>query len=138
MNHSKEFVNRDTGAHTNHVEGLHGVLKRDGRSHFGCLPYLIGSGDPYYLYLLVFRANARLKKIPVFYHFCNALHKWTHNPLQDWNCLIPVVADGDKQSEEDDNIIEDILDYGHVEGDWLINRRDLVMLDDSDDEDFVP
>ena len=37
VNHSKEFKNPETGVHTNNVEGMHGVIKRDGYSQFGRL-----------------------------------------------------------------------------------------------------
>ena len=62
VNHKKEWKNPETGAHTNHVEGIHGVLKDDGKAQFRRLPYLTGNGETYYLDLLVFRTNAKLKK----------------------------------------------------------------------------
>ena len=71
VNHSKEFKNPETGACTNNVKGIHAVLKRDGSQQFGKLPYLTCSGDTYYLDLLVWRANARLNKIPFFWHSLN-------------------------------------------------------------------
>ena len=37
VNHSREFKNPETGVHTNNVEGMHGVIKRDGYSQFGRL-----------------------------------------------------------------------------------------------------
>ena len=61
VNHSKEFKNPETGAHTNNCEGMHGVIKRDGYHQFGRLPYLNEKGETYYLDLLVRRANARLQ-----------------------------------------------------------------------------
>ena len=49
VNHSKAFQNPEIGAHTNNVECIHAVLKRDGCQQFGRLPYLTSKGESYYL-----------------------------------------------------------------------------------------
>ena len=38
VNHSEGFINKVTGLHTNNVEGIHSVLKKNARSQFGRLP----------------------------------------------------------------------------------------------------
>ena len=90
VNHSVEFVNRETGECTNRVKGLHGVLKKDSRSQFDRLPYLTQYGETYYLDLLVFRCNCRLQKQHIFMQFADALWKWTHFPLSDYDRYTPV------------------------------------------------
>ena len=52
VNHSETFRDPDTGVHTNNVEGIHGVIKKDARRQFGRLPYLTEDGQTYYLDLL--------------------------------------------------------------------------------------
>ena len=42
VNHGHAFKDPELGAHTNNMEGIHGVLKRDTYRQFGCLPYLTG------------------------------------------------------------------------------------------------
>ena len=59
VNHSKTFKDPETGACTNNCEGIHGVIKNNGRQQFGRLPFLNVSGQTYYLDLLVWRANKR-------------------------------------------------------------------------------
>ena len=125
VNHSKEFKTAD-GHHTNNCEGIHGVLKRDARSQFGRLPYLTGEGKTFYLDLVVWRANARLKDEPLFYSFCKALHSWTNNPLEDFDHTIPV-----REEEEEEEVADEEDD---VEEDWFVYHTDS---DDSDDPDFV-
>ena len=49
VNHSKGFKDAETGIHTNNVEGIHGVIKRDAYAQFSRLPYLTKEGSTYYL-----------------------------------------------------------------------------------------
>ena len=126
VNHSVEFVNRETGACTNRVEGLHGVLKKESRSQFGRLPYLTQHGETYYLDLLVFCCNCRLQKQHIFIQFADALWKWTPFPLSDYDGYTPVRREedeeevvGEVEEVEDENVdimVEEVLeDEGSME-----------------------
>ena len=135
VNHSKGFKDYETGHHTNNVEGIHGVIKRDARAQFNRLPYLNKDGDSYYLDLLVWRANARLEKQHLFRSWCTALWSWTNTPLEDFDRRIPVCL----EEEEDDNNTEDDDNDGEEEAGWFLDPEevDIDLIDDLD-EDFVP
>ena len=129
VNHSKEFKSPKTGACTNNCEGIHGVIKRDGFSQFGRLPYLNNNGETYYLDLLVWRANARLKGIPLFEDFCKILWLWAQHPLEDWNRRIPLNVDepeelGEEHDDEPEELGEEFDDEDSLEDmvgdDWFL------------------
>lgn len=61
VNHSKWFKDPSTGVHTNGVEGCHGLLKKDARRQFSRLPTVNDAGQTYYLDLVAFRVDQRLK-----------------------------------------------------------------------------
>ena len=73
VNHNEGFKDKESGVHTNNVEGIHGCIKKDAHAQFSRLPYLTKDGSPYYLDLLVWRANVRLQGKHFFYSWCNAL-----------------------------------------------------------------
>ena len=52
VNHSEGFINKETGVHTNNVEGIHATLKKDARKQLSRLPYLTTEGQPYYIDLV--------------------------------------------------------------------------------------
>ena len=60
VNHSREFETVN-GVHTNHVEGIHSVLKRDSKAQFARYLILDVLGCLRYLDLLAWRANQRIK-----------------------------------------------------------------------------
>ena len=126
VNHSKTFKDPETGACTNNVEGIHGVIKKDGQQQFGRLPYLTDEGNTYYLDLLIWRANKRLMKIPFFYAFSLDLWYWTRYPLEDFVHIIPVFEEFDVDDDDgnDDSAEE------HEEGDgddaWFIQADQVI------------
>ena len=73
VNHFKTFKDPETGAYTNNCQGIHGVIKQDGRAQFGRLPYLNAAGQMYYLDLLVWRAITSLQKVDLFVAFLKDL-----------------------------------------------------------------
>ena len=121
VNHSVHFKDPDTGAHTNHVEGIHAVLKKDCRQQFGRLPYLSSLGETYYLDLLVWRANTRLKKSPLFLKFVNTLWLWTNQPLEGWERLVPVM---EQETEGQDDLPDNNNYDNDSDGDWFVNSDD--------------
>ena len=128
VNHSKHFKDPETGAHSNNVEGIHGVLKQDGRSQFGRLPYLNSEGNVYYLDLLVWRANQRLQKKLLFHGFCSSLWAWTNTPLSFWNHTVPLWPEEEEVEEEE-----------MEEADWFIDPEEVEDEDEGDDDpDFRP
>ena len=109
----------------NNVEGIHGVIKRDARRQFGRLPYLTGDGQPYYLDLLVLRANTKLKKAPIIKAFCAALWRWTKTPLEDLDHTTPVWRDEDLDQRDDDlEERDDELEAEDDEYDLYVPRSD--------------
>ena len=56
VNHQEGFTNAD-GEHTNVVESIHGVVKREARCQFGRLPSVNGNGQPRYLDLVIQKAD---------------------------------------------------------------------------------
>ena len=51
------------------------LSKKDCRQQFERLPFFSNDGETYYLDLMVWRANANLKKILLFKAFCHTLYK---------------------------------------------------------------
>ena len=66
------------------------MLKEDGKSQFGRLPYLTDDVIVYYLDLLVYRAKARLNKIPLFFAFLQAIQLHTIDPLLNFDQKVPL------------------------------------------------
>ena len=61
VNHSQTLQDPVTSAHTNHVEGVHSILKRETRMQFQRMPSVPPSGQPRYLDLVLWRANSRFR-----------------------------------------------------------------------------
>ena len=137
VNHAKTFRDPDTGAHTNNVEGIHGVIKRAALAQFSRLPYLMRDGMTYYLDLLIWRENQHLQDKPAFTAFLKDLYFWTHSPLEDFNRRIPVfpeeLKDEELKDEEEDD--EEILGNAD-DGEWFIQAEDVEKELDSDDDYF--
>ena len=93
VNHAEAFV--QDGIHTNNVEGVHGVVKNDGRKMFGRLPYLSDRGQSYYLDILIWRLNVRLQKARYFTEYLRCLYRWTWAPCEDYENFTPVFHDND-------------------------------------------
>ena len=143
VNHSEGFKDPNTGAHTNNVEGIHGVLKRDARAQFGRLPYITSQGESYYIDLLVWRGNVNLKKLPVFPQFFMTLWFWTHRPLEDHDRIIPLFEENEDEDNDewfDDDEIEDQDDYDEngfndpTDLEWFLKSTEVDQSDiESDD-----
>ena len=142
VNHKNEFKNPITGACTNNCEGIHSVIKKDAQAQFNRLPYITQNGDPYYLNLVVWRANVRLRKENPFGAFCKDLWFWTHRPLTDFNYRVPIVTDEDVFDDEDeegndyDNDIEDSEEEDDTV-EWFLDENEFSRddtIDSSDDE----
>ena len=74
VNHSEGFMNKETGVHTNNVEKIHSVLKKNASSQFGHLSYLTRSGKPTYIDIVCWRTNIKLQK-NCWFSFCKALQQ---------------------------------------------------------------
>ena len=131
VNHKREFVTVE-GDNTNGAEGIHAVVKKDGRAQFGRLPYLTRDGRTYYLDLLIWRANARLSNggsVNLFKTFCYDLALWTHLPLEDFDHTILPFEEDAEEEDGDDN--EDGGD------DWFIDADDISEEEeDTNDPDW--
>ena len=130
VNHSVEFVNRETGECTNRVEGLHRVLKKDSRSQFDRLPYLTQYGETYYLDLLVFRCNCRLQKQHIFIQFADALWKWTPFPLSDYDGYTPV-----RREEDEEEVVKEVEEVEDENVDIMVEE---VLEDEGSMEEYNP
>ena len=106
VNHSEGFINKDTGDHTNNVEGIHKILKKHARDQFGRLPYLTSGGKPYYIDLVCWRTNIKLKRENFWRSFCKALQQWVSDPLEDWDRTVPVCVDEPEFLSESDSEAE--------------------------------
>ena len=136
VNHSETFRDPDTGVHTNNVEGIHAVIKKDARRQFGRLPYLTAEGQSYYLDLLVWRTNTKLKKAEIMKSFCVALWRWTKDPLKDWNHTTPVWNEDDDASDEEDVELEEEDDESDEDYDLRVPRDDDEDDTAADEDDF--
>jgi len=123
VNHSEGFINKQTGVHTNNVEGIHATLKKDSRKQFGRLPYLTSDGKPYYIDLVCWRVNQGLQKISLWPAFCRILKTWTKEPLEGWKNIVPMI--------EEDDVVEDEQEEDELEEDELVE-------DQFEDHDDVP
>lgn len=88
-------------------KGVHGVVKNAAREQFGRLPYISDKGDVYYLDILVWRANVRLRKLPIFAEFAKALLFWTINPLEGSSRKVPLFEEDIGMEDEGDEDEED-------------------------------
>ena len=127
VNHSEGFINKETGVHTNNVEGIHATLKKDARKQFGRLPYLTTEGLPYYIDLVNWRVNQGLQKLALWPAFCRILKTWTKEPLEGWKNIVPLV--------EEDNVVDDQQEEDELEEDELVEDE---LEDHEDDDDNVP
>lgn len=122
VNHSEGFINRETGVHTNNVEGIHATLKKDARKQFGRLPYLTSDGKPYYIDICNWRVNQGLQKRSVWPAFCRILQTWTKDPLEGWKNIVAMV--------EEDDVVEDEQEVDELEEDEVVEEQE--------DDDNVP
>ena len=120
VNHAETFKDPETGAHTNNVEGIHGVVKRDALRQFGRLPYLTVNGNTYYLDLLIWRANQRLQGVPFFQAFMRDLWTWTHKPLEGFVHIIPIFEESEDDADEEVDDHDDDDQEEEDDGDWFI------------------
>ena len=128
VNHSEHFKDPETGVHTNNVEGIHGVIKKYARAQFGRLPNLSSSGFTNYLDLLVWKANVKMAKVPLFSQWCRNLWMWTKHPLENFDHTIPVWQDVDDDDDDDDCQDGDIDGHAgdHVDDDgWFLGDDDV-------------
>ena len=112
------------------LSGIHAVIKRDAQNQFGRLPLLTSKGETYYLDLLVWRANRNLEKAPLFHSFAKDLWLWTHQPLEDWSHIIPVM-----EEEEEEEEVEEAVEEAAEDAPWFIPADDVDEADLA--EDFV-
>ena len=93
VNHSVVFINKETGVHTNNVEGIHATLKVDARKQFNRLTFLTPDGKPYYIDLVNWRVNQGSKKNSLWLAFCRILKTWTEDPSEGWTNIVPMLEE---------------------------------------------
>ena len=127
VNHSKGFVDPETGRNTNAIEGFHGNIKTDARAQFsGRLPYLSCEGLTYYLDLLVLRANRNTQKGKFFTQFMKDLWAWTWHPFKQYNPVTPVFDEDDLEDDGDaDNDDEPVDDENPDDAEWFQVAEDV-------------
>ena len=133
LSHAETFCDPGTGAHTNNVEGIHGVIKSAALAQFNRLPYLTEEGMTYCLDLLIWRENQNLQEKPVFTSFLQDIYFWTHFLLEDFNHISPVFQKEEMEEkledeEDDDNEGKENAD----DGKWFIDSANIVTDMDSD------
>ena len=129
VNHSKGFINPETGVHTNNVEGIHAVMKNMSRKQFNRLPFVTDEGKPYYIDLICWRTNVGLQKADPWTEFCKALKSWTEDPLEDWDHTVPLFDD---ESPEDEVLGEEEECVGEGEEDEELDLEDVEMWNPDD------
>ena len=96
------------------------------------MPYISDKGDVYYLDLLVWRANVKLRKLPIFAEFAKALLFWTINPLEGWSRKVPLFEEDVGMEDEGDEDEEDGEFEENEEGEWFVREEDLYFDSDCD------
>ena len=107
VNQSVVFINKETGVHTNNVEGIHATLKVDARKQFNRLTFLTPDGKPYYIDLVNWRVNQGSKKNSLWLAFCRILKTWTEDPLEGWTNIVQMEEELLQDELEEDELLED-------------------------------
>ena len=110
VNHSKTFKEYETGANTNAVEGIHGMMKRDCRHQFYRLPSIKEDGECMYIDLIAWRTNLKINakrkgtSANLFAAFLLGLLDWYEHPLPDFDPKVPVITlDNTYTPDEDED-----------------------------------
>lgn len=132
VNHSVEFKNKETGAHTNHIEAAWGAAKRTIEASGRRKKFYAG-----YLAKYIFLKECRLKKIDPYEEFFKAAGK-LYDPKKmkaenvvDGEDDVGVDADGEDVVGEDDDDDEIDDGYDHVHNNEEEDENNV-------DDDYIP
>ena len=133
VKHSQKFRDPVTGVHTNSVEDMHNVMKRDRRVQFCSLPS-VEAAKVQYLDLVVWRANVRLatksngEKSQLMTKFMHELCSWHPEQLADFEpCSVHVIDQPSMVPSEDEISEEDNKSEGTSDTDGDVREEVRTM-----------